>query len=242
MGEVVGKVRGHGHRHSSGMDLQTPPDPSHSPVARGIRPTRVLLQVERLRVIPWRDPLIDQVGHDPRSTYVERFWLPVIGPTSLWLLRNITCSLELRPEGLELDLEHTARQIGLGGHRGRHGPFHRAIARLVTFELARSSQSREMEVRRFVPPLARRHLNRLDPCSQEQHREWLLGESRADPAVTRLRWRARRLALGLVALGDDYATVELELLGWHLHPALASDAATWAWHQSGRSEPEVLSP
>ncbi|MGO9344286.1 MAG: hypothetical protein ACLP6E_17505 [Acidimicrobiales bacterium] len=224
------------------MDLQTSPDPSHSPLAQAIRTTHADEPVDRLKVIAWRDPLIDHLGHDPRSTYAERFWLPVLGPTSLWLLRKVAGSLELRPEGMDLDLERTARQIGLGGHRGRHGPFRRAIGRLVTFELARFTDSGELEVRRFVPPLARRHLIRLDPCTQEQHREWLLGESRTDPAVTRLRWRARRLALGLVALGDDYATVELELVGWHLHPALASDAATWAWHQSGRREPETPSP
>ena len=27
-----------------------------------------------LRVAPWLDDLIDEVGHDPRSEYVETFW------------------------------------------------------------------------------------------------------------------------------------------------------------------------
>ena len=144
---------------------------------------------------------------------------------------------------MDLDLEHTARQIGLGGRRGRHSPFQRSVGRLVTFELARfEAAPTELAVRRFVPSVPRRYLLRLDPATWEHHRLWLIGEDHKDPAVTRLRWRARRLALGLVALGDDYATVELELLGWHLHPALASDAATRAWHRSGRKEPEMLRP
>jgi hypothetical protein len=193
-------------------------------------------------VFAWCDPEVDHTGHDPRSTYVERFWLPVIGPTSLWLLRNIACLLDMNPDGSDLELEHTARQIGLGGHLGRHGPFRRAVGRLVTFDLARFTAPAELAVRRFVPPLSRRHLKRLDPGTAEQHRLWLEDQSRTDPAVTRLRWRARRLALGLVGLGDDYATVELELLGWHLHPALASDAASWAWHRSGPKEPDFLHP
>ena len=29
---------------------------------------------------PWLDPVIDELGHDPRSAYVETFWLPVLGP------------------------------------------------------------------------------------------------------------------------------------------------------------------
>jgi hypothetical protein len=36
--------------------------------------------IPTLRVLPWPDPVIDQVGYDPRSRYVERFWLGILGP------------------------------------------------------------------------------------------------------------------------------------------------------------------
>ena len=36
-----------------------------------------------LHVVRWHDPLIDQLGHDPRSRYVEQFWLGVLGPCPL---------------------------------------------------------------------------------------------------------------------------------------------------------------
>ncbi len=35
-----------------------------------------------LTITPWPDPLLDTLGHDPRSLYVETFWLPTLGPTS----------------------------------------------------------------------------------------------------------------------------------------------------------------
>ena len=35
-----------------------------------------------LRVEPWLDDLIDEVGHDPRSEYIETFWLLVPGQPS----------------------------------------------------------------------------------------------------------------------------------------------------------------
>jgi hypothetical protein len=35
-----------------------------------------------LRVEAWHDPVIDELGYDPRSSYVEIFWLPVLGPPS----------------------------------------------------------------------------------------------------------------------------------------------------------------
>jgi len=31
-----------------------------------------------IRVMPWPDPVLDAIGHDPRSWYVETFWLPTL--------------------------------------------------------------------------------------------------------------------------------------------------------------------
>ena len=42
-----------------------------------------------LTVHPWPDPVIDTLGFDPRSIYVETFWLPTLGPTSVLLMRRI---------------------------------------------------------------------------------------------------------------------------------------------------------
>jgi len=37
---------------------------------------------DTLRVVGWPDFVIDALGHDPRSWYVEQFWLSVLGPTN----------------------------------------------------------------------------------------------------------------------------------------------------------------
>lgn len=186
-----------------------------------------------LTVSAWPDPVIDKLGYDPRSAYVEKFWLGILGPSTTWLMRRVAAGLDANPEGFVLDMERTARCLGLGGKGGRHGPFQRSISRLVTFELARVLFPSELAVRRFIPPLPRRHLMRLDTSAQEEHRLWLEANMTSDPEVARIRLRARRVALGLFSLGDSYAMVESELLGWHLHPALASDATSWAWRQPG---------
>jgi hypothetical protein len=191
-------------------------------------------RLDPLHVTVWPDPVIDRLGYDPRSAYVERFWLAILGPSTTWLIRRLAAGFDSGPEGFELDLEETARSLGLGRKVGRHGPFQRSISRLVTFELARAMPPKGLAVRRFVPPLPRRHLMRMDPTAQEEHRLWLETQERPDPEVARIRCHARRLALGLFALGDRYETVEAELVGWHLHPALASDATSWAWRRSGR--------
>ena len=33
------------------------------------------LPTDHLRISRWDDPVLEAVGHDPRSAYVERFWL-----------------------------------------------------------------------------------------------------------------------------------------------------------------------
>ena len=37
---------------------------------------------ETLTIRPWPDPVIDSLGHDPRSHYVETYWLGILGPST----------------------------------------------------------------------------------------------------------------------------------------------------------------
>lgn len=92
------------------------PDPKTAPIS--LPPPR-----PKLRVEPWHDALIDEVGYDPRSDYVEAFWLPVLGPSTTFLLRHFTIQLMTSPDGLELDIEDTARSLGLGERLNQNSPF-----------------------------------------------------------------------------------------------------------------------
>jgi len=171
--------------------------------------------------------VIDTLGHDPRSWYVEQFWLGIIGPTSTWLLRRMVAGFDNEPEGFEMHLDDTARGLGLGGREGRHSPFQRALSRCVSFHLARRVGPDALGVRRRIPPLPRRHLDRLPPTIQRLHAEWSESQDRSG-ALEEARNRSRRLALKLLGIGADRNAVELQLIRWHVHPALACDATDWA--------------
>jgi hypothetical protein len=227
-----------------------------------------------LWVVPLTDPLVEALGFDPRSWYVEHFWLPVIGPTCTWLLRHVAAGLEAAAveaaaveaaaveaaaveaaaveaaaveavavgddgsmgvvgsepafaAGFTLEVEHTALALGVGGRRGRHSPFGRALSRCVAFDLARFQGRDTLAVRRMLPPLARRHLLRLPPALQDQHQRWTAARHQ-EPTLDQQRRRARRLALGLVALGDGFDGAEAQLLRWGVHPALTDETVRWA--------------
>jgi hypothetical protein len=184
--------------------------------------------------VPWPDSVIDTLGHDPRSAYVERFWLPILGPSTTFLLRRIAAGLEISPDGFDLDFAETARSLGLGARGGKHSPFQRAISRCVTFDAARRHPSGALAVRRHLPPLPQRHLIRLPDTLQEEHRAWR-NEHPALAVPGAVRQRCQQLALSLLHMGEDAESVERQLVRWRFSPALAHEATCWAVQRATQS-------
>lgn len=184
-----------------------------------------------ITIEPWPDPVIDTVGHDPRSAYVERFWLGVLGPTTVLLFRRLAVLLDGTPEGFSLDLSETAATLGLSGREHRHAdqsPIIRSLVRSCTFGVARAESPNAFVVRRRFPPLTRRQLERLPAVLRGEHRQWTERDARR-PVAAESRRRARHLARSLVELGESYDAVERQLHHWKFHPAVAHDAVKWAY-------------
>jgi hypothetical protein len=219
--------------------LQPVPDPAPDPgpgptAATDTPPAR---PIELVRIVAWPDAVIDRLGYDPRSLYVETFWLGILGPTCTWLLRRFAAGLDDEPSGFDLDMAEAARALGLGDRSGRQSPFRRAMARCVSFQMARRQGPATLAVRRRMPPVPRRHLDRLPASLQERHAQWMV-PVRSSAVLEDARRNARRLALALLASGNERPEVEIQLVRWHVHPALAHEAAQWAWayraHQAVR--------
>jgi hypothetical protein len=176
--------------------------------------------------VTWFDPLVDRLGYDPRSDYVETFWLGLLGPSATWLLRRVAASLERSPDGFSLALEPLAGALGIGGRNGRHVPLLRALDRCVTFGMVRVHDADDVAFRRKLPPLAQRHLQRLPESLRHEHRAWL--ETQRRQREHDIITRARQLALSLARLGEDATAIEAQLARWQVHPAAIHDATTWA--------------
>ncbi len=189
---------------------------------------------DTLDIRPWPDPVIDALGHDPRSSYVETYWLSILGPSTVWLLRRLARGLEGSPAGFTLSLDHTARALGLATTSSKHSAFARALTRCVQFDLAQEQGEGVLAVRRKVPPLSRRQVVRLPDDLQASHHEWQDAQLRG-PTVESQRRRARQLALSLLELGEDLETAERQLLHWRFHPAMAHEAAAWGWDRHRRA-------
>src|SRR3954447_9381205 len=180
-------------------------------------------------VTPWTDPVVDSLGHDPRSWYAETFWLPTLGPTSLLLLRHLADRFDRAPERVTLVIAETAAALGLGTGESENAPLLRSMGRLVQFDLACRSADGAYAVRHKVPPVNRRHVRRLPVALQARHEEWIASVS-GTSALDLARRRARKVAFTLYELGDDIDAVERQLQRHGIPGPLCRDAAQWA-HQ-----------
>ncbi len=119
----------------------------------------------------WKDPIVERVGYDACGDYVELFWLPIIGPTSTWLLRRLAILAVLHPGGFTVDGPDTAQSLGLGPDAGPRSSFAKSLQRLSIFGLIRSDAN-HYAVRTVVPPLTMKHLARLPEHLQSAHSLW----------------------------------------------------------------------
>ncbi len=171
-----------------------------------------------VRVTPWHDPVVDRRGHDPRSAYVEQFWLSVLGPTATWLVRRLVAGFDRHPDGYELDVTGTARSLGLSVTRGTASPFAKAVQRCAMFG-ALQQLTGTWAVRRRMPAVSQRHLLRLPPDLQHAHEQWATTTVRLDVLA-----RAHALATAMLAAGDDRGVLEPQLIAVGVPPPAAAEA------------------
>lgn len=185
--------------------------------------------LDRLGVLPWDDETGSQ-GHDPRSAYVETFWLPLLGPSTTLLMRRFADEFELSERGFEIDCLALSQEIGLGTKLTRRAPFVRTIERCVKFNLAELTGD-VLHVRRRIPSVSRRQVAKLSARLGVLHEQWDL-DTPGDGAERRTQMvRATHLARTLLALDEEPHDVEQQLHRWQFHPSIVWHAVQWA--QSG---------
>ena len=174
-------------------------------------------------------------GHLLRSRYVETYWLPILGPSSIALLRMLAAGLVLSPGGFTLDVPEAARSLGIGHRGGRNGPMARTIQRCCAFGATRIDHGHQLLVRTQLATLTPRQLSRLPVVLQQGHVDALSAAKRTidddQTGVSAVRERCRVLALSLLEIGETATGAEEQLHRWRFHPALAHESVTWAQGQ-----------
>ncbi len=184
---------------------------------------------DTLMVRPWPDPVIDTLGHDPRSWYCETFWLPTIGPTCLLLMRRIADGFDRNPDGFVVAASAIASALGVSESTAPNAPLRRSLRRLEQFSLLDSGANGDgaLLVRRNLPSIHRKHIRRLPEVVRALHHEWA-EQQLTKPIHDTARGHARRVALCLIGEGESPDTTERSLTRIGFSSAVARDAITWA--------------
>ena len=121
---------------------------------------------------PHPDPRVHRAGFELDGPYLERCWLPVIGPSSVLLLRRMP-HLWQRGASVAVPVSELANALGLGGGTAKNSPVWRTADRLVRFRFAAWATPRELEVYSEIAPLPQRYLDRLPEPIRETHDQLL---------------------------------------------------------------------
>ena len=165
------------------------------------------LHIEKtLVVVPWLDPIVDEVGFDVFSRYAEMFWLPVMGPSAMWIMRRIVMGFAEFPGGYEMDTQEIALAVGLSFTQGANCPFSRALRRCQWFGAAQSVQG-GLAVRIKLPPVSRRQIQRFPVSLKQSLVAWPVESTDHQQLVE----RAKLIANALITTGDDSDLLESRL-------------------------------
>jgi hypothetical protein len=138
----------------------------------------------RLAVLPWNDELFNTYGYGARSTYTERFWLPIAGPTAITLARHCAARFAQQPQGFALQPTTLSACVGLAKSVAN---LRKTINRMVSFGLAGCIDGDVLAMRTAFPPLTQRMLHCLPNELQRAHTKEQANESIANPQLAQDR-------------------------------------------------------
>lgn len=129
---------------------------------------------------------VRRAGFPLDHPYLEQCWTPILGPTSIVLLRRIPQLWREHDLSVEIPTGDLAASIGLGRSSGRSGPMWRSLDRVSRFRFAQAAGPGEFDVFTELPPVTGRQLERLPAWNRRRHDE-LLGAHLEHLAVAHRR-------------------------------------------------------
>ena len=141
----------------------------------------------QLEIHPAPNPVLEvrRAGFPLDHAYLEHCWAPILGPSSVLLLRRTT---ELWRDEVPASVETSqlAAQLGLGKGRGRHSPITKTLERIVRFRFAGWAEPGVLDVYSEVRPVPSRDLRRIPDWCAARHDALLTSH------LDELRSRAQR--------------------------------------------------
>jgi hypothetical protein len=115
---------------------------------------RWLAEHDPLVLVAERNPVLETLGHDPRSAEADAAWLHRLGPAAMSAHRRIVLLLEAVGDGHAVPLAALASDLGLPGGTGHNTKIVRTLARLVHYGIA-TPRGQTLAINLALPPTRR---------------------------------------------------------------------------------------
>ena len=123
-----------------------------------------------LHATPHPVPALRRSGFALDHPYLEQCWGPLIGPSSVALLRHCAARLAEAGGPVRVSTADLAAQLGRKPARGAHSPLWHTVDRLVRFSFARSSEDHaRLAVYTSIAAVPGHVVHRLPTWSRQRH-------------------------------------------------------------------------
>ncbi len=177
-----------------------------------------------LRILRWRDPILDRHGFGVDSEYAELFWLPTLGPSALWLLRRVAALLTDVNDSVTIDSELLGTMLGLRYGNIRDSLIEKTVRRCIYFSVARPTGTDSIAFKTALGPLSQRQLERLPEPLRALHTMHAPLELNA--RLIREELQAKKIAMTLAQMGVSSDEIPSELERLNFEGYLASRVAS----------------
>lgn len=158
-------------------------------------------------------------AYDP---YIEKFWLPNIGPTASVLLNQLSIQALICRQRFFSNTTQLSLKVGTGNRQGHNSPVNKQLKRLCQFGLITELKQNEFMVPRTISSINNLVLYRLTRDMQEQHAIWMDRLSISHVSTQKRRMKALVSHLEIMGVSDLEIQNALYVSG--LHPSIIGEA------------------
>lgn len=166
---------------------------------------------------PNSNSTISFLGNDP---YIEKFWLPILGPTATLLLNDLMTKALMNTEAFQSTIGELSMTTGVGNREGHSSPIVKNLKRLCDFGLI-SYYNEMYYVPTNIEVMSSDKLRKLNYLLQSEHKVWI-DRLNENPLLAQ-RQKGRFLFATLTLKLSNNQQIQCALSRSGLHPSIIGE-------------------
>lgn len=166
---------------------------------------------------PNNNSTVSFLANDP---YIDKFWLPILGPTATLLLHELMGKALVSPDAFTSSIRELSCIIGVGNREGSASPIAKNLKRLCDFGLI-SKYNDYYYVPTNIEMMGEDKLRKLSYTLQSEHKKWIYCLNQDTLATQRQKARFLFASLTLKSIGTNEIIRALSRSG--LHPSIIGE-------------------